>query len=137
MDDKELADKIIELYTKYNDLEVVAAKLGISIELVKKYVKHGMLPESLKDKVGVTKIPLDEIDGERDSREISDLKDLIENIKSLGLLQPITVYQKPDTKKYVLLAGQRRFNAFVELNKKHPGEGWDKIPTNVINEPDD
>ena len=136
MDDKELHDTIIELYIKYADLNVVAEKLGISVELVKKHVTLARLPESLKAKVEETKIPLDEIDGERDSREIGDLKDLIENIKSHGLLQPIIVYQKSDTKRYTLLVGYRRLFAFVELNKKYPGEGWDKIPTNVIDCPD-
>ena len=135
MDDKELHDTIIELYIKYADLNVVAEKLGISVELVKKHVTLARLPESLKDKVGVTKISLDEIDDERDSREIGDLKDLIENIKSHGLLQPIIVCQKSDAKEYVLLVGQRRLLAFVELNKKYPGEGWDKIPAIVIDEP--
>ena len=80
------------------------------------------------------KIPVGEIDADDGT---DDLKDLIENIKSLGLLQPITVYQKSDTKKYVILAGQRRYSAFVELNKKYPGEGWDKIPAVVVDVSDD
>ena len=80
------------------------------------------------------KIPLDDIDGGGSDR--GDLEDLIKNIKSLGLLQPITVYQKSDSKEYVLLAGQRRYSAFVELNKKYPGEGWDEIPAIVIDDSD-
>ena len=126
MDDKELHDTIIELYTKYNDLKIVAEKLGISVELVKKHVALTRLPHP--DRVSGEKIPLDEIDSERGSREIGDLKNLIENIKNFGLLQYITVYQKSDTKRYTLLVGYRRLFAFVELNKKYPGEGWDKIP---------
>ena len=78
------------------------------------------------------KIPLDDIDDDGSDR--GDLGDLIKNIKSVGLIQPITVYQKSDTKKYVLLAGQRRYSAFVELNKKYPGEGWDKIPAIIVNQ---
>ena len=83
------------------------------------------------------KIPLNEIDIPKSiAREPGNLEDSIKNIKSVGLLQPITVYQKSDTKRYTFLAGQRRYSAFVELNKKYPGEGWDKIPVNVIDCPD-
>ena len=32
---------------------------------------------------------------------------------------------------FEVLMGQRRINAFKQLNKKHPGEGWDKIPAIV------
>ena len=134
MDDKELHDTIIELYIKYADLNVVAEKLGISVELVKKHVALARLPHP--DRISGEKIPLDEIDSERGSREIGDLKNLIENIKNFGLLQYITVYQKSDTKRYTLLAGQRRYSAFVELNKKYPGEGWDKIPAIVMDDSD-
>ena len=76
------------------------------------------------------KIPVGDIDVD------DGIGDLATSIKKFGLLQPITVYQKSDSKEYVLLAGQRRYSAFVELNKKYPGEGWDKIPTNVIDCPD-
>jgi ParB/RepB/Spo0J family partition protein len=76
------------------------------------------------------KIPVGDIDVD------DGIEDLATSIKKFGLLQPITVYQKSDTKKYVLLAGQRRYSAFVELNKKYPGEGWDKIPAIVIDESD-
>ena len=55
---------------------------------------------------------------------------LAENIAQNGLLKPITV-QKIQDKKYTILAGLRRYYAYVELNKKHPGEGWDKIPAIV------
>ena len=82
------------------------------------------------------KIPLNEIDIPKSiAREPGNLEDLIKNIKSVGLLQPITVYQKSDTKRYTMVVGQRRYHAFVELNTKHPGEGWDKIPAIVIDEP--
>ena len=80
------------------------------------------------------KIPLNEIDP--DTRVIGDLEDFIKNIKSLGLIQPIIVYQKSDTKRYGIRVGHRRYSAFVELNKKYPGEGWDKIPANVRDDSD-
>ena len=84
------------------------------------------------------KIPLNEIDIPKSiAREMGNSEDLIKNIKSVGLIQPITVYQKSDSKEYVLLAGQRRYSAFVELNKKYPGEGWDEIPANVRDCSDD
>ena len=101
MDDKELADTIKELYTKYADLNVVAEKLGISVELVKKHVTLARLPESLKGKVEETKIPLDEIDGERDSREIGDLKDFEVVLTSYGIaVKPKQVKQRPLSRNF-------------------------------------
>ena len=128
MDDKELHDTIIELYIKYADLNVVAEKLGISVELVKKHVALARLPHP--DRISGEKIPLDEIDEDCDSTRTSPpdtLKDLIEHIAQHGLLEPIVVC-KSGNGKYEILAGHRRYCAYVVLNKNHPGEGWDKIP---------
>ena len=130
MDDKELADKIVELFDIYHDQKLVAEKLGISVKEVIKHVKLARLPESLKDEVGVIKIPLDEIDENCNSTRTSPpdtLKDLIEHIAKHGLVEPIVVC-KGDDEKYEIVAGQRRYCAYVVLNKNHPGEGWDKIP---------
>lgn len=128
MDDKELADKIIELYTKYADQNVVAEKLGISVELVKKHASLPRLSESLKDEVGAIKIPLDEIDYNCDSDiKWQQIDVLTEHIRKHGLLEPIVVC-KSGNEKYEILAGYRRYCAYVVLNKNHPGEGWDKIP---------
>ena len=130
MDDKELADKINELYTKYADVKIISKKFGISVAKVREYVKIARLAESLKDEVGVIKIPLDEIDEDCDSTRTSPpdtLKDLIEHIAQHGLLEPIVVCKDADG-NYKIEAGLRRYCAYVVLNKNHPGEGWDKIP---------
>ena len=37
---------------------------------------------------------------------------------------------------FEVLMGQRRINAFKQLNKKYPGEGWDKIPADVRDDSD-
>ncbi len=63
------------------------------------------------------------------------IDDLAASIKAVGLLQPITAYLDSENERYVVLAGQRRLNAFDYLNKKHPGEGFDKIACVVVNEP--
>ena len=55
------------------------------------------------------------------------LKELKHSLELNGLLEPIVVC-KGDDEKYEILAGQRRYCAYVVLNKNHPGEGWDKIP---------
>ena len=52
---------------------------------------------------------------------------LAEDIAQHGLLIPIVVC-KIDDEKYEIVNGLRRYHAFNQLNKKHPGEGWDKIP---------
>ena len=147
MDDKELVDKInelekeiadktdelyekyYELFKKYNDERVIFRKTGIPVAKIREYIKFARLPP-LKDEVGVIKIPLDEIDEDCDSTRTSPpdtLKDLIEHIAQHGLLEPIVVC-KSGNGKYEILAGHRRYCAYVVLNKNHPGEGWDKIP---------
>jgi ParB/RepB/Spo0J family partition protein len=85
-------------------------------------------------------------------REINkNIEDLISNIKAVGLIQPILVFAIDDLQeghdlydsrkefkgKYEILAGQRRYTAFQELNKQYPGEGFDKIPCHVRQPPDD
>ena len=125
----ELYEKYTELYKKYNDERVIFRKTGIPVAKIRKYIKFARLPP-LKDEVGVVKIPLDEIDEDCNSTRTSPpdtLKGLIEHIAKHGLVEPIVVC-KGDDEKYEIVAGQRRYCAYVVLNKNHPGEGWDKIP---------
>lgn len=63
------------------------------------------------------------------------LDDLATSIKAIGLLQPITTYQDSTDKKYVILAGQRRYNAHQQLNKQNPNMGFDKIKCIIVDEP--
>ena len=42
---------------------------------------------------------------------------LIESIITKGLLNPIIVYKKTHSNKYVILDGERRYNAFKKLNE--------------------
>ena len=128
MDDKELADKIIELYTKYASVKIVAKKLGISESIVKKYV-----PKFKRIPLEERKIPLDEIDEDCDSESrAKDIDDLVENIRKNGLLEPIVVEEKVlNASKHRLKAGQRRYCAYVELNKKYPEDGYDVIPAKI------
>ena len=79
------------------------------------------------------------------------LADLMEHIHINGLLESIVVFsvdelnpghnlydsRKAHNGKYEILAGQRRYNAFVELNKKYPGEGFDKIQCHIRTPPED
>ena len=77
--------------------------------------------------------------------------ELAEHIYVNGLLEPPVVFAIDDLQeghdlydsrkefkgKYEILAGQRRYTAFQELNKQYPGEGFDKIPCHVRQPPDD
>src|SRR6266851_669636 len=54
----------------------------------------------------------DLIDGQADST----LDDLARSIEKQGLLSPITVYRKPDS-RYALIAGQRRLLACRKLGR--------------------
>lgn len=87
----------------------------------------------------ISKISLDEIKVEKHNVRKHDidvgLEDLAASIKAVGLLQPITAYRNSETGNYVILAGQRRLNAFHYLNKKYSGDGFDKIKCIVIEEP--
>ena len=84
-------------------------------------------------------ISLDEIKVEKHNVRLHDIDigidDLASSIKAVGLLQPITVYLNSESNYYVILAGQRRFNAYHHLNEKYPNEEFDKIKCIVIDEP--
>lgn len=58
------------------------------------------------------------------------LDDLAENIKTNGLLQPVVVYQDPQSKRYKLIVGQRRFLACRDRL------GWRTIPARILAPPD-
>jgi len=77
----------------------------------------------------VEKISMDDIEMGRfqsRTRKIEEgLDDLAENIRLLGLINPITVYKRPDG-KYDLIAGQRRFLATKEIL------GWETIPARIL-----
>lgn len=64
------------------------------------------------------------------------IEDLAENIRAVGLLEPLVSYYEPEKEHYVILTGQRRLNAYHHLNKKYPGSGFDKILCRVIDEPE-
>ena len=59
---------------------------------------------------------------------------LAEHIAQHGLLKPIVVC-RVDYEKYEIVNGLRRYHAFNQLNKKHPSEGWDKIPAIIGDQP--
>jgi len=82
------------------------------------------------------------------------LDDLAEHIYANGLLETIVVFDIRDLKEdhplyesrkdflkkkktHEVLAGQRRFNAFLKLMTDFPKEGWDTIPCHVRVPPDD
>lgn len=77
----------------------------------------------------VEKIPVNEIETGRfqsRTRKIEEgLDELAENIRLLGLINPVTVYKRPD-RIYELIAGQRRFLAISEIL------GWTEIPARIL-----
>ncbi len=64
------------------------------------------------------------------------IEDLAASIRANGLVQPIVAYKDSKNDRYVVITGQRRLNAHHLLNKKHPGEGFDKIQCLMMDEPD-
>ena len=79
----------------------------------------------------VLRIPLEKLNkGSEDEERVGseeELANLAEHIEKNELLEPIVVC-KADGDTYDIIAGFRRRNAYEKLNKKYPGEGWDKIP---------
>jgi len=88
----------------------------------------------------ITLIPIDKVKIQKFNVRKKDIQtgieDLAASIKAVGLLQPITVFLDSENDRYVILAGQRRFNAYSYLNEEFPGEGFDKIRAIVIPEPE-
>lgn len=84
-------------------------------------------------------VPLSEIKIEKHNVRKHDIdvgiEDLATSIKAVGLLQPITAYYDSGKKYYVILAGQRRLNAYHYLNDNNSGKGFDKIKCFVRDEP--
>lgn len=77
-----------------------------------------------KDNIPITQIEIKKNNLSRKTNPEKDLNELIQSIKSVGLLQPIGVYPLA-YKKYALLYGQRRLLAFKKMKKK-------KIPAVII-----
>ena len=66
-----------------------------------------------------------------------ELDDLGINIHAVGQSQPILVFPLSDgSGNYEVLEGQRRLNAFDQLNQKYPNQGYDKILVVVRPEPE-
>ena len=66
-----------------------------------------------------------------------ELDDLATNIHAVGQSQAILVYLLSDgSGNYEVLEGQRRLNAFDQLNQKFPDQGYDKILALVREEPE-
>ena len=88
----------------------------------------------------ISLIPIDQIKIQKFNVRKKDIQtgieDLGASIKANGLLQPITVFLDSENNRYVILAGQRRFNAHVYLNDEFPGQGFDKIKAIEIPEPE-
>ena len=61
-------------------------------------------------------IPVDQIETNREQPRsaIGDLTDLAASIRRHGVLEPLLVRKHPDSQKYQLIAGERRFHAAVE-----------------------
>jgi ParB/RepB/Spo0J family partition protein len=85
-------------------------------------------------------IPLNKTCSESSSRTPRNfidngIVDLKESIRSLGLIQPITVYHNSATGCYEVLSGYRRIKAYVALNEENPNEGYDTIKAIIMDEP--
>lgn len=64
----------------------------------------------------------------------SDVANLVYSVRSVGgILVPLVVYYDPETKKFILLDGERRWRAAKELAKKD--KRFQKVPAAIIKGP--
>ena len=93
------------------------------------------------EKIGYSEIDLNLIERgcsqARQSKTHVDLENIVESIRTQGLIDPIHLVEIEKDKLYELISGQRRFLAFTILCKKDP-EKFSKIPCvlykNTMNE---
>ncbi len=83
--------------------------------------------------IATKKIPIDMISSSsiqaRQTQVTKGLEIFAEQIRKIGLIQPIVVYQKGD--KYELIVGQRRFHAHRDVLE------WPEILAMIIEKPED
>ena len=94
--------------------------------------------------IGPSNVRVENVDDE------DAIADLAEHIAHHGLLEPIVVFdnreldenhdlyesRKDYKEQFEILAGQRRWIAFNNLNARNPGRGWDKIPCHIREAPE-
>jgi ParB family chromosome partitioning protein len=84
------------------------------------------------------RIPLDLVDANPNNPRgaLTEIGELADNVRTFGLLQPITVRRAGA--RYELLAGHRRRAAFLILREQHPADvQWRTIPAVVRSADDD
>lgn len=84
------------------------------------------------------RLPLDLIDPNpaNPRRQLAEIDALADNIRTFGLLQPVTVRRAGE--RYELLGGHRRWAAFLLLHEQTPTDPlWRTIPAVVRTENDD
>jgi len=90
------------------------------------------MSEVRKIRIGELRVPKHNV---RVSNAGDGLGDLKASIRSVGLIEPIIVFERSG--RYLALVGQRRLLAYSELNEEFPGQGFDEIDCIVRSMPED
>lgn len=102
-------------------MDLICAKFGD----IAQQKKGGIAMEKITIGSEITEIPLDDLKLElaqvRQTDVGKDVHELAENIKKVGLLEPIIVCLSEEKGKYEIIAGQRRFLAHREIGTKTIG----------------
>ena len=84
------------------------------------------------EKIGYYEANLDTIERSasqaRQTNVNANLEDLLLSIQVQGLMEPVLLVEIVPDKKYELIDGQRRFQAYLSLQEKDPGK-FSKIPS--------
>jgi ParB/RepB/Spo0J family partition protein len=85
--------------------------------------------------VDLSNITIDPLNARRHNRR-GNLDSLKTNIAKVGLIHPV-VLTRNGANKFLLIVGQRRFEAYAELRNSTDEERYKKIPAIIINNIDD
>jgi hypothetical protein len=118
----EINKKIFEEFQKTTEVDfaipyVYSSRRGVDM---KQGEADSGLTKNVKGKK-ILQIPLDRIRLVHPAGDPQEIRELAENIRRNGLLQPIIVVKKPEEEIYEVLVGQQRVEACRLL-------GWSQIP---------
>jgi small-conductance mechanosensitive channel len=85
---------------------------------------EGAPPKENANPYKIHEIPISEIEMESFKADDQDIRQLMDNISKMGLLQPIIVIKNPKSEKYEIMAGHLRLEACKRL-------GWKSVPAVV------
>lgn len=90
--------------------------------------------QSMRKGSSVQRVPLDRVVvGQRIRRDLGEIDDLANSIHANGLINPITL-KKGEDETYSIVAGGRRYQAFLLLHEMYGPEEYAEVPAIVLSD---